>query len=69
MAEKWQVKDHESEKRLVNRRLVVAGMFVGLLFIALFSQMIYLQVLRYDYFAARSDDNRLHSQYVPPTWG
>ncbi|MCB1669517.1 MAG: penicillin-binding protein 2 [Gammaproteobacteria bacterium] len=69
MAEKWQVKDHESEKRLVNRRLVVAGMFVGLLFIALFSQMIYLQVLRYDYFAARSDDNRLHSQYVPPTRG
>ncbi len=69
MAEKWQVKDHESEKRLVNRRLAVAGLVVGALFLMLAVQLVNLQVLRYDYFAARSDDNRLHSQYVPPTRG
>ena len=69
MAEKWQVKDHESERRLVNRRLTVAGFFVGLLFLALVMKLISLQVYQYDYFATRSDDNRLHSQYVPPTRG
>jgi penicillin-binding protein 2 len=69
MVKKWQVKDHESERRLVNRRLAVAGMFVGLLFSALVLQLVKLQVLRHDYFTARSDDNRLHSQYVPPTRG
>jgi len=69
MAEKWQVKDHESEKCLVNRRLAVAGLVVGALFLMLAVQLVNLQVLRYDYFAARSDDNRLHSQYVPPTRG
>lgn len=69
MAKKWQVKDHESERRLVNRRLAVAGVVVGLLFLVLVVQLINLQVVRYDYFAARSDDNRLHSQYIPPTRG
>ncbi|MEZ5491452.1 MAG: penicillin-binding protein 2 [Gammaproteobacteria bacterium] len=69
MAEKWQVKDHESERQLVNKRLVIAGCFVGLLFLALVVQLVHLQILRYDYFSARSDDNRLHSQYVPPTRG
>jgi len=69
MAEKWQVKDHESERRLVDRRLAVAGLFVGLLFLALVVKLISLQVYQYDYFATRSDDNRLHSQYVPPTRG
>ncbi|MBT8146126.1 MAG: penicillin-binding protein 2 [Gammaproteobacteria bacterium] len=69
MADKWQVKDHESERRLVNRRLTVAGLFVGLLFLALVIQLINLQIRQYDYFATRSDDNRLHSQYVPPTRG
>jgi len=69
MAEKWQVKDHEIERRLVNRRLVVAGFVVGLMFLALVLQLVNLQIRQYDYFAARSDDNRLHSQYVPPTRG
>jgi penicillin-binding protein 2 len=69
MAEKWQVKDHESEKYLVNRRLVVAGGVVVFLLLALVANLVNLQVLQNEYFSARSDDNRLHSQYVPPTRG
>ncbi len=69
MAEKWQVKDHDSERRLVNRRLALAGLFVGLLFLALMAQLVNLQIYQYDYFSSRSDDNRLHSQYVPPSRG
>ena len=69
MAEKWQVKDHESEKYLVNRRLVIASGVVAFLLVALVAKLVNLQVVQNEYFSARSDDNRLHSQYVPPSRG
>ncbi|MEQ8406988.1 MAG: penicillin-binding protein 2 [Gammaproteobacteria bacterium] len=69
MAGKWQLKDHEAERRIFNRRLVVAGTFVFLLFMALVAKLINLQVVQHEYFSARSDGNRLHSQYVPPARG
>jgi len=69
MAGKWQLKDHEAERKLFSRRLVVAGVFVVLLFTALIIKLINLQVSQYEYFSARSDGNRLHSQYVPPARG
>ena len=69
MAEKWQLKDHEAERALFSHRLVIAGVFVMLLFIALIIKLINLQVFQYEYFSARSDGNRLHSQYVPPARG
>jgi penicillin-binding protein 2 len=66
---KWQLKDHEAERRLFNRRLTVAGVFVMLLFLALVIKLVNLQVYQHEYFSARSDGNRLHSQYVPPARG
>ena len=69
MAGKWQLKDHEAERALFSRRLVVAGVFVILLFAALIIKLVNLQVYQYEYFSARSDGNRLHSQYVPPARG
>lgn len=69
MAEKWQLKDHEAERELFSRRLVVAAVFVALLFTALIIKLVNLQVSQYEYFSARSDGNRLHSQYVPPARG
>lgn len=69
MSAKWQLKDHEAERRLFNRRLTVAGIFVGLLIAALIAKLVNLQVSQYEYFSARSDGNRLHSQYVPPARG
>ena len=69
MAGKWQLKDHEAESELFSRRLAVAGVLVLLLFAALIVKLVNLQVSQYDYFSARSDGNRLHSQYVPPARG
>ncbi len=69
MAVKWQLKDHEAERRLFNRRLMVAGVFVFLLFVALVLKLVNLQIYQFEYFSARSDDNRLHSQFVPPARG
>ncbi|MDP6534843.1 MAG: penicillin-binding protein 2 [Gammaproteobacteria bacterium] len=69
MAGKWQLKDHEAEQRLFNRRLMVAGGLMFLLFAALIIKVSDLQISQYEYFSARSDGNRLHSQYVPPARG
>ena len=69
MAGKWQLKDHEAEKKLFNHRLVVAGVFIVVLFAALILQLVNLQIYQHEYFTARSDGNRLHSQYVPPARG
>jgi len=49
--------------------MLVASIFVALLFAALLVKLINLQITQYDYFAARADGNRLHSQYVPPARG
>ncbi len=69
MAGKWQLKDHEAEQRLFNRRLIVAASLVTLLFAALVVKLVDLQIYQYEYFSARADGNRLHSQYVPPLRG
>ena len=69
MAGKWQLKDHEAEQRLFNRRLITAAILIFLLFAALVAQLFNLQVTQHEYFSARSDGNRLHSQYVPPARG
>ena len=69
MAEKFKLNDHERETLIFNRRMIVAGVVVLLLLSGLAAWMVYLQVYRYEYFAARSDGNRLHSQYVPPNRG
>lgn len=69
MTRKWQVKDHESERALVNGRLAAAAVVVVALLLALVAKLVNLQVYQHQYFSARSDDNRMHSQFVPPTRG
>lgn len=69
MEGRWQLKDREAERRLFARRMLVASIVVALLFAALLVKLINLQITQYDYFAARADGNRLHSQYVPPARG
>ncbi len=69
MTGKWQLKDHEAEQRLFNRRLTAAAFVIILLFAALILKLVNLQIYQYEYFSARADGNRLHSQYVPPARG
>ena len=69
MAKRFNLDDHARETHIFNRRMLVAGIIILLLFCGLVSWMINLQINRYEYFAARSDGNRLHSQYVPPNRG
>ena len=69
MLGKWQLKDHEAERRLFDGRLLTAIILIVLLFAALVLKLINLQITQFEYFSARSDGNRLHSQYVPPARG
>ena len=69
MAGKWQLKDHEAEQRLFNRRLLTAAALIVLLFGSLVAKLFNLQVTQHEYLSARSDGKRLQSQYVPPSRG
>jgi penicillin-binding protein 2 len=69
MAPRFRLDGHKQEIQIFNRRLVFACGVVVLLVLALVGRMINLQFLNHEYFSARSDGNRLHSQYIPPTRG
>lgn len=69
MAQKFRLDEHKREIQIFYRRLVVASAFVALLIVILLGWMINLQFVNHDYFSARSDGNRLHSQFLPPTRG
>lgn len=69
MAPKFRLDEHKREIQIFNRRLLVASGVVTVLVVILIGWMINLQFVNHDYFSARSDGNRLHSQFVPPTRG
>jgi penicillin-binding protein 2 len=69
MSKRFNLDDHARETQIFNRRMLVAAIIILLLFSGLIVWLVNLQVNRYEYFAARSDGNRLHSQYVPPNRG
>ena len=69
MTGRWHFRDHEAERRLFNRRVLLASSVILLLLATLVAKLVDLQVVQYEYFSARSDGNRLHVQYVPPQRG
>ncbi|HBX37222.1 MAG TPA: penicillin-binding protein 2 [Pseudohongiella sp.] len=69
MAHKFRLDEHKQEIRVFHGRLIFAAGFVTLLVLILAGWMINLQLFNHDYFSARSDGNRLHSQFIPPTRG
>ena len=69
MTGRWHFRDHEAERRLFNRRVLLASSAIFLLLAILVAKLVDLQVVQYEYFSARSDGNRLHVQYVPPQRG
>lgn len=69
MTGRWHFRDHEAERRLFNRRVLLASSVIFLLLATLVAKLVDLQVAQYEYFSARSDGNRLHVQYVPPQRG
>jgi len=69
MAKPIHLKDHNIDARIVQRRLVLAAVFVVALVGALVARMYYLQVTQYEHHSTLSENNRVHVQPIPPTRG
>ncbi|UFH51431.1 penicillin-binding protein 2 [Pseudomonas sp. KNUC1026] len=63
------LKDHEKEKGLVNRRLLVCGLLVLALALSLVARLYFLQVIQYDYHSTVSENNRVHVLPIAPERG
>lgn len=69
MAKPIHLKDHNHDARIVQRRLILAAVFILGLVGALVARMYYLQVTQYEYHSTLSENNRVHVQPIPPTRG
>jgi penicillin-binding protein 2 len=69
VARNSRLKDHKAEQRMFGRRVLAASFVIALLLGALFARLFYLQVVRYDYFSALSQGNRIRIEPIPPPRG
>ena len=63
------LKDHWAEQRLFGRRVLAATTVILVCLGALFSRLVYLQVVKHDYFSDLSQGNRIRIDPVPPSRG
>jgi penicillin-binding protein 2 len=63
------IKDHWAEQRLFGRRIIAAIVVMVIFLAILTARLVYLQVVRYDYFAELSQGNRIRIDPVPPSRG
>ncbi len=63
------IKDHWAEQRLFERRALAAAIIVVTLTLVLIGRLVVLQVMRYDYYAELSQDNRVRVEPLPAQRG
>jgi penicillin-binding protein 2 len=69
MVQGVRIKDHWSEQRIFDQRVLVAGVFIVTLTVVLISRLFLLQVLRHDYYTDLSQGNRVRNEPIPATRG
>ena len=69
MARNSRLKDHHAEQRMFGRRVVAASFIIMVLLGVLFARLVYLQVIRHDYFSELSQGNRIRIEPIPPPRG
>src|SRR5512134_4027360 len=69
MARHSRLKDHNAEQRMFGRRVVAASIVIFLLMGALFARLLWLQVVRHDYYSDLSQGNRIRIEPIPPPRG
>ena len=69
MPEPIHIKDHENEKRMVNKRLLACALLVAAISCALVVRLYILQVVEFDYHSTISENNRVHVLPITPTRG
>jgi penicillin-binding protein 2 len=63
------IKDHHSEAQLFEQRAVIAAVLMVIAMGMVISRLVYLQVVKYEYFADLSQGNRIRIEPVPPNRG
>src|SRR6185295_3878934 len=63
------IKDHWSEQRIFDQRVLAAGVIIVTLSLILISRLVLLQVLRHDYYAELSQGNRVRIEPIPAARG
>lgn len=69
MPQPIQLKDHETDARIVRRRAVAAALIVLLMTAILVARMFWLQVIQYEHHSTLAENNRIHVQPLPPIRG
>ncbi|MDT8371217.1 MAG: penicillin-binding protein 2 [Gammaproteobacteria bacterium] len=69
MSNRFALKDHYREGRLVNDRLIFSVIFTGLLFIIIMIRLVFLQVFEHEHFDSLSNKNRVDIEPLPPQRG
>jgi penicillin-binding protein 2 len=69
LKKKKRIKDHHGEQRMFTQRAVVATGLIALGIFALIARLVWLQVVRYEYFAEQAQGNRVRIEPLPPGRG
>ncbi|SDS59963.1 penicillin-binding protein 2 [Halopseudomonas litoralis] len=69
MAKPIRIKDHLNDAGIIQRRIILAVVFIVLLAFGLLGRMYWLQVVQYEHHSTLSENNRVHVQPVPPGRG
>ena len=69
MSNRFALKDHFNESRLINDRLIFAALIAGLLFLIVMSRLAVLQVVEHEHFNSLSNQNRIDIAPLPQQRG
>lgn len=69
MAEQIHLNSYQRDAQLVRTRIIASAIVVIAAFIGLMVQAYNLQVLKYDYYSTRAENNRIHTRAIPPARG
>jgi penicillin-binding protein 2 len=63
------IKDHYAEQQMFLKRVILTGSVIAFAIILLIGRLIYLQVVKYDYYLDLSQGNRIRNEPLPPNRG
>ncbi len=69
MLRRSRIKDHHGETRMFTQRALVATVLIAVGIFSLIARLIWLQIVRYDYFAEQAQGNRVRIEALPPSRG
>jgi len=69
MSNRFALKDHGNENRIINDRLIFAALFAGLLFVVVMARLAILQVVEHEHFEKLSNRNRVDIVALAPKRG